>query len=543
MRIVSGQEMARADRRCAEEWNVPAILLMEHAGIGVAECVRREAKPAPDATILFLAGRGNNGGDALCAARHLALAGLRVQVILLAARGDLKADPRLMLSLLERCGVAVLECGKGSAWEEMRDLVEQADLIVDGILGTGLSKPIEGWLADVVETVNGAQAPVFSIDIPSGLSGDHAGVPGPAIEATLTVALGLPKIPLVLPPAEALAGEVRVVGLGVPIEALLDIPSTLDLLDDEAIRGLLPVRAPDSHKGDFGHVLAVVGSRGKPGAGALVCAAALRAGAGLVTAAVPASAQAALVGYRPEVMAEPLPETASGALAWPAIDRLRQLIQGKDLVVAGPGLGTEPDTVQVLHALVAETRVPLILDADALNAFAGKLDRLDGRGRTLVLTPHPGEMGRLIGASTEAVQADRLRAARELAGARGCHVVLKGYRTLIAAPDGHVDVNPTGNPGLATAGSGDVLTGMAAGFLAQGLEPAEALRCAVYLHGRAADLAVRDKGELSLLASDVIETLPRAVHSVMGGEAPGPEHGDGTVDTTEPLGPEPAPRG
>lgn len=527
MRIVTAQEMARADRRAAEEWKVPTLLMMEHAGVGVADCVRREAQPSPDAALLVLAGKGNNGGDALAAARHLALAGLRPQVILLASRSDLKPDPRLMLSLLERCGVAVLECPKAETWRGLREIVDQADLIVDGIFGTGLSQPIGGWLAEVVEAVNASSAPVFSIDIPSGLHGDRSDVPGPAIEATLTVALGLPKPALVLPPAEALAGEVRVVGLGVRIEDLLEGPSKLDLLEDERIRGLIPVRPPDSHKGDFGHVLAVVGSRGKPGAGALVCAAALRAGAGLVTAAVPQSAHPAVIGLRSEVMVEPLPETASGSLARSAIDRLRRLVEGKDVLVVGPGLETEPDTVQVVQALVSETRLPLVLDADGLNAFAGQAERLDGRERTLVLTPHPGEMARLAGSSAAAVQEDRLRAARELAAARSCHVILKGYRTLIAAPDGHVDVNPTGNPGLATAGSGDVLSGVAAGFLAQGLEPADALRCAVYLHGRAADLAARDLGEIPLIASDVIDYLPRALGSLAPpGDEGAPPPGD-----------------
>jgi NAD(P)H-hydrate epimerase len=514
MRIVTAQEMSRADRRAAQEWGVPTLLMMEHAGFGVAEVVRREGRPGADAPVLILAGKGNNGGDALAAARHLALAGVRVEVVLLARRDDIKADPRLMLGLLERCGVPVAECASEKTWAEMRDRIDAAAVIVDGIFGTGLTKPISGWIADLVEAVNNAPAPVFSIDIPSGLSGDRADIPGPAIGASVTVALGLPKPPLVLPPAQSLAGEVRVVGLGVPIEALLEQPSSLDLLEDAWIRGLIPERAPDAHKGDFGHVLAIVGSRGKPGAGVLVCMAALRAGAGLVTAATPQSAHAAVASHRPEVMVEPLPETAGGGIAWGAIDRLRALAQGKDLIVAGPGLGTEPDIVQILQTLAGETRLPLVLDADALNAFAGKVDRLSGRDRTLVLTPHPGEMARLTATTADAVQEDRLKAARDLALGRSCHVVLKGHRTLIAAPDGHVDINPTGNPGLATAGTGDVLTGMIGGFLAQGLKPQDALRCAVYLHGRAADLAARDKGEIPLVALDLLDYLPRALRSV-----------------------------
>jgi NAD(P)H-hydrate epimerase len=521
MRIVTAQEMSRADRRAAQEWGVPTLLMMEHAGFGVAEVVRREGRAGADAPILVLAGKGNNGGDALAAARHLALAGVNVEVILLARRDDIKTDPRLMLGLLERCGVPVTECATEKAWLEARDRIDAAGGIVDGIFGTGLSKPISGWIADLIEAVNHSPAPVFSIDIPSGLSGDRADIPGPAIGASVTIALGLPKPPLVLPPAESLAGEVRVVGLGVPIEALLEQPSPLDLLEDAWIRGLIPERAPDAHKGDFGHMLAIVGSRGKPGAGVLVCMAALRAGAGLVTAATPQSAHAAVASHRPEVMVEPLPETPGGGIAWAGIDRLRALAQGKDLIVAGPGLGSEPDTVQVLQTLAGETRLPLVLDADALNAFAGKADRLSGRDRTLVLTPHPGEMARLAGTTAAAVQENRLEAVRKLATARACHVVLKGHRTLIAAPDGHVDVNPTGNPGLATAGTGDVLTGMIGGFLAQGLEPQDALRCAVYLHGRAADLAARDKGELPLVALDILDYLPRALRSLgsMTGEA------------------------
>jgi NAD(P)H-hydrate epimerase len=514
MRIVTAQEMARADRRAAVEWGVPTLLMMEHAGRGVAEVVRGDSRSRAGSPVLVLAGKGNNGGDALAAARHLALAGLDVEVVLLAQRIDLKADPRLMLGLAERCGVPVAECASARTWEELRDRIDSASAIIDGIFGTGLSKPISGWLADLVEAVNHSPAPVFSIDIPSGLSGDRSDIPGPAIAASVTVALGLPKPPLVLPPAESLAGEVRVVGLGVPIEALLDKPSPLDLLDDAWVGSLIPERAPDAHKGDFGRILAIVGSRGKPGAGALVCIAALRSGAGLVTAATPQSAHAAVASHRPEVMVEPLPETPAGGIAWAALDRLRVLLDGKDLILAGPGLGTEPDTVQVLQTLVGETRLPLVLDADALNAFAGKADRLSGRERTLVLTPHPGEMARLTGSTAAAVQEDRLKAARDLALGRGCHVVLKGHRTLVAAPDGHVDVNPTGNPGLATAGTGDVLTGMIGGFLAQGLEPQDALRCAVYLHGRAADLAARDKGEIPLVALDVLDHLPRALRSL-----------------------------
>lgn len=511
MRVVTAKEMVCADRMASKEWGLPVSLMMEHAGLGVARCVLREAEPTPESMLLVLAGKGNNGGDALAAARHLVLKNCRVQVLLLASRQDLKEDPRLMLTLLERCGVLVVECTGSKEWTELQPIVDEADLILDGILGTGLKQPVSGWLAEVFEAVNAARAQVFSIDIPSGLSGDTAAVPGPCIEADVTVALGLPKPPLVLPPAVGLTGELHVVGLGVPIESLLASPSRLDLLEAARIRALLPLRPRESHKGDYGHILALVGSRGKPGAGALACLAALRAGAGLVTAAVPASAYAALAAGRPEVMVEPLPETPGGGLARGALEPLRALVKERSVLMVGPGLGMEPETVEVVRALVSETRLPLVLDADGINAFAGESSLLDGSTRDLILTPHPGEMGRLLGSSAAEIQAQRLEVARQVAAARSCHVVLKGYRSLIAAPDGHVDINPTGNAGLATAGSGDVLTGMVAGFLAQGLSTRDALCCAVYLHGLSADLASHDLSEISLVASDVIEYLPEAI--------------------------------
>ncbi len=511
MRVVTAKEMACADRRASKEWGLPVSLMMEHAGLGVARCVLREAEPPAASVLLVLAGKGNNGGDALSAARHLVLKDCRVQVLLLASRQDLKEDARLMLTLLERCGVPVVECTGAKKWAELQPMVEEADLILDGILGTGFKQPASGWLVEVFEAVNAARAQVFSIDIPSGLSGDSAAVPGPCIEADVTVALGLPKLPLVLPPAVALTGELHVVGLGVPIESLLASPSRLDLLEAARVRALLPLRPRESHKGDYGHVLALVGSRARPGAGALACLAALRAGAGLVTAAVPESAHSALAANRPEVMVEPLPETPRGGLGRGALGPLRELVKDKTVLMAGPGLGTEPETVEVLRTLVSETRLPLVLDADGINAFAGKSSLLDGSARDLILTPHPGEMGRLLGSSAAEIQERRLEAVREVAAAHSCHVVLKGYRSLIAAPDGHVAINPTGNAGLATAGSGDVLTGIVAGFLAQGLSVRDALCCAVYLHGLSADLASHDLSEISLVASDVIEYLPEAI--------------------------------
>jgi NAD(P)H-hydrate epimerase len=379
------------------------------------------------------------------------------------------------------------------------------------LFGTGFRLPVEGLCETVFADVNGASKPVVDVDLPSGLSADSHLVSGPAIRATMTVTLAAPKIPLVLPPAELFAGNLVIAEIGIPQAVINDVAGPrLELLTKESMRALVEPRASDSHKGDYGRVLIVAGSRGKTGAAHLSALAALRSGAGLVTIATPGSCQATIAALGAEYMTEWCEETSDATLAFEAVDRILEF--DADVIALGPGIGRHPSTAALVHALVERAGVPLVLDADALNAFVGEPDRLVGRdGVDIIITPHPGEMARLTGLSVEDVQAQRLDVARDFATTHKLHVVLKGHRTIVAAPDGQAFVNLTGNPGMATGGTGDVLTGMIAAWFGQLLDAEAAAKLAVYLHGLAGDLAEADEGEVAMIATDIIERLGDAV--------------------------------
>jgi NAD(P)H-hydrate epimerase len=362
----------------------------------------------------------------------------------------------------------------------------------------------------VVADVNGASIPVVAIDLPSGLSADSHQPIGDSIEAGLTVTLAAPKISLILPPAETRAGDIVIADIGIPADVIagLDGPH-VHLMTRGVMRELVGPRMPDSHKGDYGHVLVVAGSRGKTGAAHLAATGALRSGAGLVTVATPACCQPIVAAMAPEYMTEAVDERTDG-LDPAAVDRVLEM--ARDVVAIGPGLGQGDGTREFIRALVDRATMPVVIDADGLNAFAGHPERLAGReGRDVIITPHPGEMGRLIGMSTDEVQASRLEIARNFATGHRVYVVLKGHRTLIAAPDGKVFINPTGNAGMATGGTGDVLTGMVAAWLAQLLDAEAACQLAVYLHGMAGDLAEADEGEVAMTAGDVAAHIGDAI--------------------------------
>ena len=511
MEILTSQQMRHVDRRAIRKFGLPEAVLMENAGGRVFEVLKGLDENLEARQILLLCGKGNNGGDTFVLARHLRNDGIPFSALLFGRRKEVRGAAATHLRTVERMGIPLAEIRGAAAWKGARRLLDSADLIVDGILGTGLSRPVAGFLARVFREVNQTRALVVSVDIPSGLSGDTGEIPGPCIKADHTVTFVRPKLPHVFPPAEALCGTLHIRDIGIPDEAVAAEKARLDLLDAAGLGPLLPKRRPDSHKGDYGHALVIAGSRGKGGAARLAALGALRAGCGLVTAAVPAGLQSGFVSRAMEVMTEGLPETASGALAATGIDRLLGLLDGKQVVALGPGLGTDAETRRLIHAVVLRARVPVILDADAVNAFAGSTEQLSGRQRPLVLTPHPGEMGRLVGIPGSAVQGRRLELAREFARRHACHLVLKGHRTLVASPSGRVSVNPTGNPGMATGGSGDVLTGLLAGLIAQGIEAEAAVRLGVYLHGLAGDLAAAEMGEAPLIARDLLLHFPAAL--------------------------------
>ena len=514
MEILTSQQMRRIDRRAIDRFKVPEIVLMENAGLRVFEVLQRLEGDLASRRSLLLCGRGNNGGDTLVLGRHLHNHNHPFSLLLFGRRHEVRGSARTNLVALERLGVVPREVTERSQWKAVSSLLRESDVIVDGILGTGLSRPVEGLLASVFEDVNAARALVVAVDVPSGLSGDSSAIPGPCIRADHTVTFVRPKLPHVLPPAESMCGRLHVVDIGLPNAAVAAEKIDLDLLAPAELASLVPRRRPDSHKGDYGHAVVIAGSRGKGGAARMAALGALRAGCGLVTAAVPQGVQSGFVSRAMEVMTEGLPETPEGTLAEAGLRPLLALLEGKQAIAIGPGLSTHPETVRLIRETVRLARVPVVLDADGVNAFAGMEASLSGRGRPLVLTPHPGEMARLLGTSGKDVQSRRLELAREFARRHRCHLVLKGYRSLVATPEGQVHVNPTGNPGMATGGSGDVLTGLLVGFLAQGIDVTAAVKLAVYLHGLAGDLASAEVGQAPLIARDILQHFPSALQSL-----------------------------
>lgn len=511
MRVLNGGQMREADRRTIEEIGLPSAVLMENAGRQVVGAIESRFEDLAGMHVAVLCGPGNNGGDGFVVARTLQEHGISTGVYLVGQAASVRGDARVNLDVLRQLSIDVVEIADAAAWELHGTDVLGADLIVDALFGTGLRAPLEGLAETIVADVNSTDCPVVAVDLPSGLSADTPEVTGPAMEAVLTVTLAAPKLPLVLPPAEALAGQLVIAEIGIPESVIdaLDGPR-VDLLTREAVRGLVEPRSPESHKGDYGRVLLVAGSRGKTGAAHLAATAALRSGAGLVTVATPASSLPALAGLGAEYMTEPLEETPDGTVAWESLDHVLSL--QADVIAIGPGLGRSAATAAFVQGLVERAGVPLVLDADGLNAFAGEADRLLGRdGVDVIITPHPGEMARLCGLSVEEVQASRLTVARDFAATHRVHVVLKGHRTVIATPEGRTYINLTGNAGMATGGTGDVLTGMTAAWAGQLLDAEAAARLAVYLHGLAGDLAEADEGEVALVAGDLVARLGDAV--------------------------------
>ena len=511
MRVLNTQQMREADRRTIDEIGIPAIVLMENAGRQAVAAMEAAFDDLATSHVGVLCGRGNNGGDGFVIARTLVQRGVETSVFLLGSVADVRGDARTNLEVLGRIGLTVVEITNAQEWELHFSEISRCELLVDAILGTGFHGQLSGLLETVVADVNGLGVPVVAIDLPTGVSADTADVEGEAIEASMTVTLAAPKIPLVLPPADSHSGDLVIADIGIPLPLLDEVDGPyIELLTRERMRELVPARSAESHKGDFGRVLVVAGSLGRSGAAHLAALGALRSGAGLVTIATPKSCLPIVAAMAPEYMTEGLEETTAGTVDYAALDRVLDF--KADVIAVGPGLGQSPGTAAFVHGLLERAGVPLVLDADALNAFSGDPDRLVGRdGVDVVITPHPGEMARLLNTSVEAVQHDRLRHATEFAARHRVHVVLKGHRTIIAGPDNRAFINLTGNSGMATGGTGDLLTGMIAAWFGQLLDAEAACKLAVYLHGAAGDLAEADEGDVALVASDVAARLGDAV--------------------------------
>ncbi|MFN7966769.1 MAG: NAD(P)H-hydrate dehydratase [Acidobacteriota bacterium] len=513
MDILDPSRMREADRITIEELKVPGLLLMENAGRAVAEAVVRTVDDAGDRIVLVFAGPGHNGGDGFVAARHLARLGVACEVLLIGARHTaLKGDPRTMADAWVGLGGSLIEIPDLATWERTDTELGPDALVIDAIYGTGLARPLDGLAAAAVDAINESGAWVLAVDVPSGVDAGHSQPIGPCVHADVTVTFARPKPAHLLPPVEVLSGELIVVDIGIPPRAVAATKPDLHWADESLIAGLVPGRTPLDHKGDFGHLLVVAGSVGKAGAAAITGWSALQSGAGLVTVATPGPARAEVALFAPELMTEPLPFSDDGELERGASLVAMELLDTRDVLALGPGLGQGETIGLEIRALVAESDRPIVLDADGLNAFAGDLAALATRRSSLVVTPHPGEAARLLSCSPSEVQADRLLAARRIARDADAVCVLKGFRTIVAAPDGQALVNSTGNPGMATAGMGDALTGLIAGFMAQGLEPFAAASLAVYLHGLAGDIAVEEEETHATLSTTaLLRHLPAAL--------------------------------
>ena len=505
--VFTADEMRRLDARAIAELKIPGARLMENAGAGAARLIAEEFAPLRGTRVVVVCGKGNNGGDGFVVARHLRARGAKTQVFLIGRRGDLKGDAA---GALARWRGRVEEILAEPALGGLKRALAQSQVIVDALLGTGLTGPAQGLMAGVIELMNGAGHPVVALDLPSGLGSDRGELLGPTVRAALTPTFGGWKRSLLLYPGAAQAGRVAVVDIGIPAaEAARGI--TTFLLEERDIRRHFPRRSTDAHKGSYGHLLVVAGSAGMTGAAALAGRAALRSGAGLVTIATGASQQPVVAALGMEYMTEPCAETAAQSLSLKARERILELAGRMDAVALGPGLGLDPETQDLSRQLIAEAPRPMVVDADALSALGGHLDALDRAPAPRLLTPHPGEMARMLGVSVSQIQADRFESVRSFCVGHRVSLALKGAGTVIGAPDGRLIVNPTGNPGMAKGGSGDVLTGMVGAFLARGLEPEAALQAGCYLHGLAGDLACAEWGEEATIAGDIIEAIPAAL--------------------------------
>jgi len=516
MKSLTAERMREVDRLTTERYGVASLDLMENAGRGVASYIAGRHGNLDRRRIVVLCGKGNNGGDGFVAARYLAEYGARPSVYLFGTPDDVRGDAAVNLKRWQATGpVSVVTTPE--AFGQLRPELAAADVVIDGLLGTGLGGPVRGLIGAAIEEVNrlGGRAEVVSIDIPSGMSADVFDSPGPTVAADVTITFTAPKIGMLLPPNAERVGRLIVQEIGSPPELFEDDPSLkLHWIEPREFRALPLRRAPNTHKGTYGHALIVAGSHGKSGAAALAGMGALRSGAGLATVATPAPALAVVAQQMPELMTVPLAATPEGSIAFGVFESglWCELLGGKTAVAMGPGLTTNPETARFVRAAVADCALPLILDADGLNAFDQDAELLKNHRAPLAVTPHPGEMARLVGATAAQVQQRRLETALDAARAWNAFVVLKGFRTIVAMPDGRALVNSTGNPGMATGGTGDVLTGILAGLTAWlGAENWETvLGMGVYLHGLAGDLAAEQGGEISLVATDLVRALPRA---------------------------------
>lgn len=517
--LVTAEEMARIDARAIEQMGIPSACLMETAGGQMAERIwERYGKPG--LRVAILAGKGNNGGDGFVIARFLANWGADVRVFTLFPAGEVSGEPQVFMEILRKMAVPIRSATDSEGIRQMMAEIAETDLVVDAILGTGFRPPVRGHIADALESLALLDVPIASVDFPSGLDATTGAVEGPHVRADLTLTPGALKRGHFLYPAAEFVGDVECLDIGIPAVCFEGEAVEVRLTEAVDVAGMLPVRRSDAHKGDAGHLLIVAGAAGMAGAALMSAMAALRAGAGRVTLAVPENIAYSVDSGPLEVMAIPLPATAAGTVGEDAFAVILEHVENMNALVVGPGLSTHPRAVELVQLMIQHIEKPMILDADALNALSQDLTILKGTRAELLLTPHPGEMGRLAGVSVKEIQADRVALPLEFAARHQLHIALKGAGTIIGTPGGSAWMNPTGNAAMASAGMGDILAGVVGGLLSQSLSPEEALVAGAYLHGLAGDIAAHQVGGIGLTATDLLPALPLARQRLLEEAAP-----------------------
>ena len=527
MYLTTAAEMREMDRKTIEEFGIPGQVLMENAGVKALAMFLDHFPDTHSQKICILAGRGNNGGDALVMARYLMNRGEQVTTFVLTAREKVKGDALTNLILLETLcrekeGSHLFFLPDSDSFEAYRSVIRHHDLFVDGLLGTGLNTPVRGFFKEVINTVNATGCPVFSLDIASGLDADTGMPLGVCINATATATFGCAKAGHFLGEGRDFTGRLEVMDIGIPDYIVASCPPRLHVTTPSTIAPLFPPRKRHGHKGNWGHLLIIAGSRGKSGAAILAANAAVGAGTGLVTLAVPDSINDSVEACTIEAMTAPVPDQGNGYFTHDNLDTILTLARNKSALALGPGLGTREETRKLVTALLEKTDLPLILDADGLNCISHDPSLLKKRKAPTLLTPHPGEMARLTGGTSGEIQKDRLGAAREFAAAYQVILVLKGAGTLTALPDGTTFFCPTGNPGMASGGMGDLLTGIIGGLTARGLSLADAARSGTFIHGACGDLLAQQKGPWGVPASELIASLPAVFRELTHDKADGP---------------------
>lgn len=514
VKLATAKQMRNVDREAEDIYGIPGILLMENAGMKVASHVM-EIDSNFSKNICIICGKGNNGGDGFTAAKHIYLKNRNITVFLLGSMESLKGDALVNYNIAYKMGIPIKPVNCEEDMAQLRDAVKKSDIVVDALLGTGIKGEVSGLCREVIDIINKYSSYVISVDIPSGVDADSGKILGAGVKADMTVTFVLPKIGLYAYPGANMAGRVFVEDISTPPDLIENLDTDTWVLSRSDVEGSFPVRDKNSNKGTYGRVYIVAGSMGMMGAAAMCTLSALRCGTGLVELGVPSCIQNQVAPLAVEAMVTPLCDK-DGMISILAQDEIIKSIKRASSFAIGPGISQSEDLLTILGRVMSESNVPGVIDADGLNLLSQNIDMLHGHKCPLILTPHPGEMARLIKKDISYVQNNRIECAREFSSKYNVVTVLKGAGTVIASCNGDVFLNPTGNPGMAKGGSGDVLTGMAASLLAQGIDPFEAAKSAVYIHGLAGDLTDRDRGEYGMKAGDMIENIPNAIKAVSG---------------------------